>query len=67
MPLFPDGVGPKKFWWFSGPKCKMLSAIESDWAKKVFYEQPLYLSVCQIVRDTRFYSLSNQMQFARAK
>ena len=25
---------------FSGPKCKMLSTIKSDWAKKVFSEQP---------------------------
>ena len=30
-PWFPDGVGPKNFIrWFSGPKGKMLSKIESD-------------------------------------
>ena len=44
VPLFPDGVGPKKnFWWFSGPKFKMLSTTQSDWAKKVFSEHPYYL------------------------
>ena len=42
VPLFPDGVGPKKF--FAGgsvaPNAKCYLTTQSDWAKEVFSEHP---------------------------